>query len=167
MFFSGLTISMSKPSYLLSSDHSRNHPFQSGNALISGWRLLPYSESWLGQDKDNDKENTKKRQKQVPPVKPENHAITLITAVRPPVPPFLFKSKSKPEADFYIKQAVEQACLSEDKRWQLSQMLEMNSEVCTLTPGRTTVFKHKIYTKSPLNSIPTKLANLNEHLKSM
>ena len=35
VFFSGLTISISKPSYWLSSDHSRHHPFQPGNALIS------------------------------------------------------------------------------------------------------------------------------------
>ena len=169
LFFSGLTISMSEPSYRLHSDYSQPHPFQPGNALISGWSLLHYAESGQGQVRD--RENIKRqRQKHVPPVKSENPTITLITAV----PPLLSESKSKPDADFYIKQAVQQACLSDDERWQLSQMLDVNSEVCTLTLGRTTVFKHKIYTRHevpikqrPYRLSPAKLAILNEQLKSM
>lgn len=132
--FSGLTISMSEPSYRLCSDHSQPHPFQPGNGLISGWSLLPYSESWLGQVKDDDK--VRERQKQVPPVKPENLAITLITTV----PPFYSRAK----ANLMListsnKQWNRHVC--QDERWQLSQMLEMNSELCTLT----TVFKTHLY----------------------
>ena len=141
LFFSGLTISMSEPSYRLHSDYSQPHPFQPGNALISGWSLLHYAES--GQRQVRDRENIKRqRQKHVPPEvrEPNNHPDYRRT-------PLLSESKSKHDADFYIKQAVEQACLSDDERWQLSHMLDMNSKVCTLTLSRTTVFKHKIFTR--------------------
>lgn len=134
MHFSGLKLNIRDQSYFLPTNVSQLHPFQTGTADIGSWTLQTLS-----------------RVQDVEARKDMRAACSnaLLTAV-PPIP---LVDPLQPTASFYIQKAVEEAKLDPDLKASFRVMLENNGQVCTLTPGRTTVLQHVIYSH---HSVPIK-----------
>ncbi len=101
-------------------------------------------------------------------------SLSLLSAVPPPQPTFLLAPCDNPDLNTLIEKAVNNAHLPSDGKRLLQEILEGNTQVCTLRLGRTDVLKHCIYTSQqvpikqrPYRMSPVKQALVKEQLEEM
>ncbi len=150
IFFSQLQINVADQVYGFKNTLSVVHPFQPGNAWVSGWK---------GSGNKNSKRCENK------------HQLGLISSIPPPM---CLLEVIRLNVQDYIDQAVSSAQLHESVKPQLRELLQSNPEVCTPTTGRTKVLQHQIYStvnvpmkQKPYRMSPTKQAIIREQLEEM
>ncbi|KAL0188454.1 hypothetical protein M9458_015553, partial [Cirrhinus mrigala] len=97
--------------------------------------------------------------------------FSLMTSVPPPAPLLILEA---PDDLTLIRNAVDSAHLSPDGKQTLHWILTNNPQVCTLTPGRTNILQHNIYTtcqvpikQKPYRLSPVKQRVMEEQLEEM
>ncbi len=150
IFCSQLQINVADQVYGFKNTPSIVHPFQPGNAWVSGWK---------GSGNKNNKRYEQK------------HQLGLISSIPPPMCSLEVILLNLQD---YIDQAVSSAKLHESVKPQLRELLQSNPEVCTHTTGRTKVLQHQIYStvnvpikQKPYRMSPTKQAIIKEQLEGM
>nr|XP_055053112.1 uncharacterized protein LOC129438391 [Misgurnus anguillicaudatus]XP_055053113.1 uncharacterized protein LOC129438391 [Misgurnus anguillicaudatus] len=103
--------------------------------------------------------------------KPSKPTFSLMTSVPPPVSLPILQA---PDDLTLIRNAVDTAHLSPDGKQTLHCILSNNPQVCTLTPGRTNILQHNIYTtcqvpikQKPYRLSPVKQLAMEEQLEEM
>lgn len=147
IFFSGMQINVMDRQYFFKSNPEEQYSFQPGNANVPA--------------------NSPQRQKNI-----KLQSLSLLSAI-PPQPTLLLPSLENTDLAL-IENAVNDAHLPPDGKRQLQELLEMNTQVCTLQIGRTDVLQHFIYTsqqvpikQKPYRMSPVKQALVKEQLEEM
>lgn len=154
IFSSGLQINVTDRKYSFKSDPNEDFPFQPGQASVPAVKPS----------------HLKKRHHQ----KSVNQSLSLISSIPLPKYPLLSCPLDNLDDQALIEIAVNGAHLPPDGKWQLRQILESKSEVCTLRPGWTDVLQHHLYITHPVpikqrpyRISPSKQAVVREQLEEM
>uniref|UniRef100_A0A9J7XVL9 ribonuclease H n=1 Tax=Cyprinus carpio carpio TaxID=630221 RepID=A0A9J7XVL9_CYPCA len=158
IFFSGLQINVSDRKYSFKTTPQEEYPFQPGNASVPD---VPHS--------------IPNPSGQQPEQRPRtlNPSLSLLSSVPPPQPAFITASVEE-NVQTLIDTAVSEAHLSSLDKQMLKTILETNTQVCVVQPGRTDVLKHCIYTnhqvpikQRPYRMSPAKQFVVKEQLEEM
>ncbi len=95
-----------------------------------------------------------------------SQSLSLLSAVPPPQPTLLLSLWDNPDLNTLIETAVNNAHLPSDGKRQLQEILEGNTQVCTLQLGRTDVLKHCIYNSQqvPIKQRPYRMSPVKQAL---
>lgn len=154
IFFSGLQIDVTDRNYSFKSAPNEHYPFQPGQASVPVVKPP----------------HLKKRQH----LKSVNQSLSLLSSIPPLQHPLLSQPLDSLDEQALMNLAVNGAHLPPDGKQQLRQILESNSQVCTLQPGRTDVLQHHLYITHPVplkqrpyRMSPSKQAVVREQLEEM
>ncbi len=149
IFFSGMQINVIDGRYFFKSKPGEQHPFQPGNATVPA--SCPQT-----QNKETKPQKTARM----------SQSLSLLSAVPPPQPTLLLSLWDNPDLNTLIETAVNNAHLPSDGKCQLQEILEGNTQVCTLRFGSTDVLKHCIYTSQqvPIKQRPYRMSPVKQVL---
>lgn len=152
IFFSGMQLNVIDGQYSFKSKPEEHHLFQPGNATAP---VNDQSQSAV------QKNNSRK-------------SLSLLSVVPPPQPSLILSTRDNISEKTLIENAVNHAHLSRKGQQQLQEILERNTQVCTLQLGRTDVLQHCIYTNQqvpvkqrPYRMSPVKQTLIKEQLEEM
>lgn len=144
IFFSGMQLNVIDGQYSFKSKPDEHYLFQPGNATVPtgsrGKNLIHHAK--------------------------KHKSLSLLSVVPPPQPKLILSSPDTTHEKALINEAVENAHLTLEDKQQLQNILETNTQVCTLQLGRTDVLQHCIYTnhRVPIKQRPYRMSPVKQTL---